>query len=148
MISDARQALAGFFRRELERWSEAGKARSERDWAAKNDLPPHLVRRARHGRNVSLERLQELAQALRVEPWQLLFPGFVRGDREHFPTFSTEALSVALEVDRIEDEERRRQVAAGILNVLGQAAPAAPSAATAAPPAPAAAPIRVPARSR
>lgn len=126
MISDARRAFADFLKRELEAWKDAGKAKSEREWAAKVTLPPHDVRRARSGRNISLDKLQEFAVALNVEPWQLLFPGFIRGSPQ-FQTMSAEALSVALEVDRIEDEGRRRQVAAGILTMLGPPPPPAPA---------------------
>ena len=130
MTSDARKILADLLKRELATAKATGQAKSEREWASKHALRPDEVRRARGAKTgLSLDGLQRFADALSVEPWQLLFPGFQRGAPQ-FPTMSEEAIGAAQEIDKIADPGRRRAAYAGIVSLLNalpaSSAPAVP----------------------
>jgi len=109
--SEARETLSDFLRREI----NGGAAQT---WSLKVGLHPQDVRRALHGATgMSLDKLQTFADALSVEPWQLLFPGFERNAKD-FPTFSVEAVDLAQRIDQIGDEAQRRRVVAALVNVI------------------------------
>lgn len=125
----ARATLADFLAREI------GKG-SARAWALQHGLGEREVRRAlNRDTAVTLDKLEEFAAALHVEPWQLLFPGFNRGASE-FPTMSREAIDLAVQLDSF-DEAQRLQVYATLMRVIETVKmPPAPQAPPVEPPRP------------
>ena len=66
---------------------------------------------------MSLDKLQMFADALHIEPWQLLFPGFKRGSPQ-FPVMSVEAIDTARHIDAIKDDATRKRAYAAVVNML------------------------------
>lgn len=115
--SRARQTLSDFLTRAI------GSA-SVRGWAKAHALKEEDVRRAKgKATGLSLDKLQRFADVLHVEPWQLLYPDFTR-DQAEFPVMSKEAIGIALELDKFTDPERRREVYATLMRVIGMGRPA------------------------
>jgi hypothetical protein len=111
MKSDARRTLADFLAREIGEPSVAS-------WAKRSSLQRKEVERALKGATgMTVDKLQRFADALGVEAWQLLFPGYVRGAPQ-FPTMSFDAIDVARQTDAIDDETRRRRAAKAVVDLL------------------------------
>lgn len=138
MKSDARQVLADFFIQDQSEWP------SERAYCRAHELQAHDVRRARNGQTgISLDKLQDFAAKLGVAAWQLLYPGFRRNSQD-FPSMSTEAIDLALTLDKITDRDRRKRVYASLVQTLSEIVDAQPRRADAgAPPPPSAESMRL-----
>lgn len=96
---------------------EVGSAKSERQWAAEHGLEPHIVRRARKAEiETRLDTLQEFADRLEVEAWQLLYPGFARGQPDP-EVMSEEAVKAAQLINDL-PEDKRRAVYAELVRLL------------------------------
>lgn len=73
--------------------------------------------------SVGLEVLDKLAACFRCESWQLLVPGFDPPNPPGLVSASSQAVSLAVLFDGIEDEERRQKAYELISRLLAFAAP-------------------------
>ena len=71
----ARDILAGNLRRIIEHWTPPGERYSVRAWALSKGIDVRLIDRLTKGQHaVTLDKLQEVADACGLEPWHLLVP--------------------------------------------------------------------------
>lgn len=87
--------------------------------------------------SVGLDTLDKLSEHFMVEPWHLLMPGFSADTPVLLPSASALAQDVALMLDNIKDEDKRRKVYALFVQMVefGSARPA-PAAAPSVSPTP------------
>lgn len=73
--ADLRAILAANLRRMIERHASAGTKPSVRAWANSKEVSVRLIDRLVKGQHaITLDKLQELADALGLKPWHLLLP--------------------------------------------------------------------------
>lgn len=117
MKSHAREVLAENLKA-LIAADQPGKTPSTRGWAVSKKLEPMKVQRAAKGMNgARVETLQELADAVGRQPWELLVPGM----KAPLPGVSAKAAELARLYDEISDKnERRKAYAIARLALTGQ----------------------------
>ncbi len=117
MKSHARQVLAENIKA-LIASDQPGRHPSTRGWAISKKLEPMKVQRVTKGLNgASVETLQELAEAIGRQPWELLVPGM----RAPIAGVSPKAAELARLYDEIKDpDERRKAYAIARLALTGQ----------------------------
>lgn len=74
---NSRAILAANLRRLIDYAAQKGEAGTVRDWALRRELNVKLIDRLTKGEHaVTLDKLQEIADACGLQPWHLLLEGF------------------------------------------------------------------------
>jgi hypothetical protein len=118
MAKSARELLKDNFARMINAYAK-GRKPSLNAWATSKKLNVKRVQRAASGETgCSIDVLEELANGLGMEAWELLYPGMDEKNRPTPALMSPMAADIARMLDAIQDDEKKRKAHAIITQML------------------------------
>lgn len=103
--AQARAILASNLRRLIDREARPGERLSIRAWALSKGLDVRLIDRLLKGKHaVTLDKLEEVAAAVNLQPWQLLYPDLDPANPPDAP-ISTEERTMLARLRRLLDQK-------------------------------------------